>query len=594
MKQINILVLLTCVVVGSLLFALARNVYSNEPITITNTGSTVPIEEPEPPVEYPIGDSLAPTTAQSSVLINMDDFRADARFSGIDGTGYTVVILDTGIDLNHPYFGPDSDNNGVADRIVYQYDFADSDSNASDVNGHGSNVSSIVGSSDGTNTGMAPGANLIHLKVFTNAGGGNFGYLEDALTWIVNNEDTYNIVSVNMSLSDSQNHSSVQALYGISDELAALEALGVVTVSAAGNSFYNFSSVQGVGYPAADANSLAVGSVYDVNIGQINYSSGAIAYTTAPDRVSPFSQRHTSLLDVMAPGAAITGAGPTGGLTTMHGTSQASPHIAGIIALMQQLADQELGRRLTIAEIKSLLETTAVIVNDGDDENDNVINTNADFPRVDMLALAEGILDMVPTATPTHTPTSTNTPVPPTNTPTPTITYTATPESCPVQWTASLVANVGQAWVTGLYDNDGSNYAVLFYNMTDDPGEVSPIGFATMIEDTGGVYACPGIGNTTLTLTIANVGDTVRVRHQDGTFADTIVQEPDTPTSTPTPTPSNTPTSTVGPTVTNTPTSTSTAVPPTATATNTPTLTPTATATPENSIYLPVIIKGND
>ncbi|MCZ7671067.1 MAG: S8 family serine peptidase [Chloroflexi bacterium] len=176
MRQIKILALLICVVVGSSLFALARNVYSKEPITILKTGSAVPIEEPEPPVEYPIGDPLAPTTAQSSILINMDDFRADARFSGIDGTGYTVVILDTGIDLNHPYFGPDSDNNGIADRIVYQYDFADSDGDASDVNGHGSNVSSIIGSSNGTHTGMAPGANLIHLKVFTNAGGGTFGF----------------------------------------------------------------------------------------------------------------------------------------------------------------------------------------------------------------------------------------------------------------------------------------------------------------------------------------------------------------------------------------------------------------------------------
>ena len=420
MKRMKILVLLICGVVMTSLFALASSVYSDEPITISKTGSTVPIEEPEPPVEYPIDDPIAPMTAQSSVLINMDDFRADARFSGIDGTGYTVVVLDTGIDLDHPYFGPDLDNNGVADRIVYQYDFADSDNDASDVNGHGSNVTSIVGSSDGTHTGMAPGANLIHLKVFTNAGGGNFGYLEDALTWIINNEDTYNIVSVNMSLSDSQNHSTVQARYGIDDEMAALEALDVVVVSAAGNSFYSFGSVQGVGYPAADANSLAIGSVYDANIGQVNYSSGAIVYTTASDRISPFSQRHTSLLDLMAPGAAITGAGPTGGLVTMHGTSQASPHIAGIVALMQQLADQELGRRLSFAEVQSLLASTAVIVNDGDDENDNVTNTDADFPRVDMLALAEGILGMVPTATPTYTPTSTNTPVPSTNTPTPT------------------------------------------------------------------------------------------------------------------------------------------------------------------------------
>ena len=33
------------------------------------------------------------------------------------------MILDTGMDLNHPFFGPDADSNGVADRIAYHYDF---------------------------------------------------------------------------------------------------------------------------------------------------------------------------------------------------------------------------------------------------------------------------------------------------------------------------------------------------------------------------------------------------------------------------------------------------------------------------------------
>jgi subtilisin family serine protease len=66
-------------------------------------------------------------TDVSSSLINMDDFRAAPNFAGIDGSGFSVVVIDTGIDLNHPFFGPDSDGNGVADRIVYDYDFADGD-----------------------------------------------------------------------------------------------------------------------------------------------------------------------------------------------------------------------------------------------------------------------------------------------------------------------------------------------------------------------------------------------------------------------------------------------------------------------------------
>jgi hypothetical protein len=95
-----------------------------------------------------------------SSLIHLDQFRADPRFSGIDGHGVSVVVLDTGIDLNHGFFGPDANHNGVADRIVYSYDFTGSNSSdASDRNGLGSNVASIIGSQDGTYTGMAPGVN---------------------------------------------------------------------------------------------------------------------------------------------------------------------------------------------------------------------------------------------------------------------------------------------------------------------------------------------------------------------------------------------------------------------------------------------------
>lgn len=352
------------------------------------SGNTTPLGGPTP---------ISPLTAQSTTLIDLDDFRADQRFSGIDGSGFSAVILDTGIDRNHSFFGPDLNGNGIADRIVYSYDFGDNDADASDVNGHGSNVSSIVASSDSTYRGMAPGANIIHLKVFTNAGGGNFSMIERALQWVVAHVETYNIASVNMSLGDNANYNVAKQLYGISDEIASLAAMNVLMIAAAGNSFSSFASAQGLAYPAADPNVIAVGAVYDSNIGNgWSYASGAVANTTGPDRITPFSQRTTSLYQIFAPGAAITGAGPTGGLLTEHGTSQASPHIAGIAVLAQQLAVQTLGRRLTMSEFRTLLLDTGKPIVDGDDENDNVTNTGATFKRVDVDALGQGILDLAP------------------------------------------------------------------------------------------------------------------------------------------------------------------------------------------------------
>src|SRR5215204_3602899 len=160
----------------------------------------------------PDGEGLQ--TTQSSSLIRLNNMRADPRFAGIDGGGYSVVVIDTGADLNHPAFGPDSDGNGIADRIVFQYDFSGAnDSNATDTKGHGTNVAGIVGSQNPSYLGMAPGVNLIILKVFPdNNGFASSVDIEEAARWVVNNAATYNVVAVNFSLG-SGNFNSTQTTY---------------------------------------------------------------------------------------------------------------------------------------------------------------------------------------------------------------------------------------------------------------------------------------------------------------------------------------------------------------------------------------------
>ena len=343
--------------------------------------------------------------AESGPLIQLDDFVADNRFTGVDGSGYAIAVLDSGIDRDHPFFGPAT--NGVADRIVYDWDYVNNDTDASDDNGHGTHVTSIATSEDATNPGMAPGANIVALKVLDDQGGGDFADIETALQWVVANADAYDIVSVNMSLGDNGNYDTPQTLYGIADEISQLASMQVMVVSASGNVFYSDGSTQGVSYPAADANSLSVGAVYDANIGgtwlydtdpdvfdpALGSPWDHAAFTTGADRIAPFSQRDHDLTTIMAPGAAITAAWLNGGTRVEHGTSMAAPHIAGVAVLAQQLAMQELGRSLLQEEFIDLLQSTATTVNDGDDENDNVTNTGLDFPRVDVHALGDALLD---------------------------------------------------------------------------------------------------------------------------------------------------------------------------------------------------------
>ncbi|MEO0482263.1 MAG: S8 family serine peptidase [Planctomycetota bacterium] len=344
-------------------------------------------------------NDVNPNDIESTGLIRLLEFWQDPQWGDqYTGAGWSTVIIDTGIDLDHPLFGPDSDGDGVADRIVYHYDFADNDDDASDFDGHGTNVSSIVAGQAGSTlgggaflgTGVAPGADIIHLKVFPDAGGGApFPVIESALQWVIANADTFNIASVNMSLGTTSNFDFAATDEPLSDELAALAALGVITVSSAGNSYAQFQAI-GTGYPSADINSISVGAVYDAFIGDgIRYGSGAEAFSTSVDQITPFSQRHPELTEVFAPGAEITGAGLAGSLSSLHGTSQASPHVAGAAVIMQQIFFEATGRRLTIDEFRTLLSEGSTSIFDGDNEFDNVLNTFLSYNRLDIVQLAD-------------------------------------------------------------------------------------------------------------------------------------------------------------------------------------------------------------
>lgn len=313
----------------------------------------------------------------------------------VDGKGLTVAVLDTGLRTTHVDF---------AGRVVNQRNFtADNGGdpgNASDGQGHGTNVAGII-AAGAIHKGMAPAANVIPVKVLSNTGGGSFQGILDGLKWVAQNREAHNITAVCMSLGDGGNYQSDETF--AADEMrvviADLRARNVAVVVAAGNDYFTHNSQQGMGYPAIFRDTVSVGAVYDFDEGGFSYSSGAQAFSTAPDRITPFSQRlhpkvsATCRTDIFAPGAPVTSSGINSdeGESVQHGTSQATPVTVGVLLLMQQYFKDRTCQLPPVDKLETWIRDSGVKIHDGDDEQDNVLHTGLDFIRLDAVKALEAV-----------------------------------------------------------------------------------------------------------------------------------------------------------------------------------------------------------
>jgi len=327
-------------------------------------------------------------------LIGLDRLRGDPRFAGLDGSGQSVVVIDTRIDARHPFFGPDANGDGRGDAVAVQRDFTGSATTSRQEGGHGTFIASVIGSRDLHHPGVATGAELIALTALGDDGTGDFANIEKALRWVLDNADRYHVAAVNLSFGDGGNYSTTQALHGIDDELEALAARGVLVVAATGNDQALVDEAPGIAYPAAGPGVQAVSAVWASNSGPASWANGARDYSTAPDRIVSFAQRVDGMGVLFAPGALIVGAAAGGGTAVESGTSVATAFVSGAVALAQQLAHQQLGRALSPAELRGLMQRTGAVIRDGDDENDNVVHTGAEYRRLDVYALAVAIREM--------------------------------------------------------------------------------------------------------------------------------------------------------------------------------------------------------
>ena len=265
-------------------------------------------------------------------------------------------MLDTGYDATHP---------DLQGRVLTSANFT-SDATTTDGNGHGTHVAStIAGSgaaSNGKRKGVAPGADLIIGKVLADGGYGEDSWVMAGMVWAV--DQGADVVS--MSLGGDADDGTHPLSRAVNELSASSDTLFVI---AAGNNGYNGPST--VSSPGAADAALTIGAV-DVH-----------------DTMAPFSSRGPRLRDgalkpeVVAPGVDVTAARAAGTqrgpvvdeyYTTISGTSMATPHVAGLAAILKQEHPTWDGEKL-----KSVIANSTVPVA-------NATGFDAGTGRIDALA----------------------------------------------------------------------------------------------------------------------------------------------------------------------------------------------------------------
>jgi subtilisin family serine protease len=218
-----------------------------------------------------------------------------ATSSGSKGLAVKVAVIDTGIQLNHP----DLVNRvkGGLNAINHRKSYADD-------NGHGTHVAGIIAANDNTTgvIGAAPLASLYAVKVLDRNGSGYLSDIIEGIDWSIVNK----MQVINMSLGASMGTTVFH------DAVIRARNAGITIVAASGN------DGGAVLYPAAYPEVVAVAATDNAN---------TIAYWS----------NHGSEVDIAAPGVSIYSTYLGSTYATLSGTSMATPHVVGTVALLLAL-----------------------------------------------------------------------------------------------------------------------------------------------------------------------------------------------------------------------------------------------------------------
>jgi subtilisin family serine protease len=213
-----------------------------------------------------------------------------------NGLNVKVAVIDTGIDLTHP------DLQANIKGSVSYVSFTTGD----DDHGHGSHVAGTIAAIPNTIgvIGVAPNASLYAVKVLDRNGSGYISAVAAGIDWSRTN--AMHIANMSLGGGDSI------TMHNACD---AAQAAGVLLVAAAGNGGDGSTATTELSYPGAYTSCVGVGAT-DIN-----------------DNLASFSNTG-SFVDVSGPGVSVPSTYKDGGYATFSGTSMASPHAAGLAALL--------------------------------------------------------------------------------------------------------------------------------------------------------------------------------------------------------------------------------------------------------------------
>ena len=266
--------------------------------------------------------STSPNDPRYAEQWNFQMVGAEAAWKRSRGTGVVVAVIDTGVSGTSTGKGQACRDFGST-TFTAGYDFVNRDTDPYDDHGHGTHVAGTI--AEATNNsegvaGLAYGATIMPLKVLSASGSGTSADIADAIRWAA--DKGANVI--NMSLGSPFPDAVIRSACTYASKK------GVVIVAAAGNS-----GKQGVGYPAAYSECIAVSSVGPS--GKLaGYSSWGkqVALSAPGGDIGGYSDRDESAGILQNTNLPVEYGGQGDGYYAFQGTSMASPHVAAAAALV--------------------------------------------------------------------------------------------------------------------------------------------------------------------------------------------------------------------------------------------------------------------